>query len=246
MIWTEDSEIRNWLPKLQSHRGYCVDGATANTLASIKAAYELGYEMSEFDVRLTADQVCILFHDSSFGEMKIELTDLQTLRNHLTISTLEEVFEWLTSVKKFKLNIEIKSRDIFGFELEKNVAILIRKFNLEKRVLVSSFNPFTLYKIRIFNPTVYRAILLTLGRDHGNNFFTRSMMLNFLCRPHMLNLRYSDYNERYRLLAKKVPVVLWTVNDLAFYRTVENEVFGIISDEITPANLKVVHDAEIH
>lgn len=246
MIWTQDPEIQNWLPKLQSHRGYCVDGAIPNTLASVKAAYELGYEMAEFDVRLTADKQCILFHDSTLNGMKIKMTSLQTLRTQITISTLEDVFEWFSSVKNFKLNIEIKSRDIFDFELEKQVARLIRKFNLEKRVLVSSFNPFALHKIRIFCPTVYRAILLTLSDEHGNNFFTRSLLLNFLCRPHMLNLRFSDYTEKYRLLAQKVPVVLWTVNDLAFYRAVETEIFGIISDDITPANLKVGHDAEIH
>lgn len=246
MIWTFDSEIQNWLPKLQSHRGYCVDGAIPNTLGSLQAAHALGYEMAEFDVRLTSDKVCILFHDSTLNGLEIKKTGLQTLRNHSTISTLEEVFEWFDSVKNFKLNIEIKSRDIVDFELEKHVAHLIGKFHLQKRVLVSSFNPFSLYKIGLFCPTVYRAILLTLGADHGNNFLTRSLLLNFLCRPHMLNLRFSDYSEKYRLIAQKVPVVLWTVNDLAFYRTVENEVFGIISDEITPANLKVVQDAEIH
>ena len=245
MIWTEDPEIRNWLPKLQSHRGYCVDGAIPNTLASIKAAYALGYEMAEFDVRLTADNSCILFHDSDLNGMKINTSTLQTLRNHITISTLEDVFEWFSSVKQFKLNIEIKSRGIFNFTLEKEVARLIRNFNLEKRVLVSSFNPFTLSKIRTFCPTVYRAILLTLSEEHGNNFITRSLVLNFLCRPHMLNLRYSDYTEKYRVLAQKVPVVLWTVNDLAFYRAVQTKVHGIISDEITTANLKAVHDAEI-
>lgn len=245
MIWTQDPEIRNWLPKLQSHRGYCVDGAVPNTLTSIKAAYELGYEMVEFDVRLTADKICILFHDSDLNGMKIKSSTLHALRNHLTISTLEDVFEWFTSVKKFKLNIEIKSRDIIDFALEKEVARLIRKFNLETRVLVSSFNPFTLYKIRMFCPDVYRALLLTLSEEHGNNFFTRSLLLNFLCRPHMLNLRYSDYTEKYQLLAQEVPVVLWTVNDLAFYRGVQTHLHGIISDEITPADLKVVHDAEI-
>ena len=245
MIWTQDPEIRTWLPKLQSHRGYCVDGAVPNTLASVKAACELGYEMAEFDVRLTADKICILFHDSSLNGKKIKETSLETLRTQVAISTLEELFVWFSSIKNFKLNIEIKSRDILDYELEKEVVRLIRKYSLEKRVLVSSFNPFTLYKIRIFCPAVYRAILLTMGEDHGNNFFTRSLLLNFLCRPHMLNLRFSDYSEKFRLLNQTVPVVLWTVNDLAFFRAVESEVFGLISDEITPAKLKVVHDAEI-
>ena len=246
MKWTHDPEIRTWLPKLQSHRGFLLGGAQQNTLASVKAAYELGYEIAEFDVRLTADNICILFHDSDLNGVKIKLNTLATLRAQTGISTLEEVLGWLTTVNNFKLNIEIKSRDVFEFELERCVSALIRKFRLEKRVMISSFNPFSLYKIRMFSPKVYRAILVTLGNDHGNNIFTRTLSLNFLCRPHMLNLRYSDYSDKFRLLAQKVPVVLWTVNDLAFYHQVKSEIHGIISDDITPAALKEIPHAQIH
>ncbi len=248
MIWTLDSEIRNWLPKLQSHRGYCVNGAEQNTLGSVKAAFELGYQMAEFDVRLTADGACILFHDSHLNGRKINEMSLSELKSLITVSTLKEVFEWLVTTENFKLNIEIKSKDIFEHELEKTVAGLITQFKIEHRVLVSSFNPFSLYKIRRLCPAVYRAILLTLGQDHGNNIFTRTLALNFICKPHMLNLRYTDYTDfadRYRKIARKVPLVLWTVNDLGYYKKVESEIFGIISDTITPQDLKRVRDAEI-
>lgn len=231
---------------MQAHRGYCVNGAPENSLSSIIAAFELGYEMAEFDVRLTADNVCILFHDSMLKNIKIRNMPLQTIRSQIEITTLQDVFEWLVKTRNFKLNIEIKSRDVVQFALEKQVAALIRKFGLERRVLVSSFNPFSLYKIRMFCPKVYRAILLTLGKDHGNNIFTRSLLLNYLCRPHILNLRFADYSERFRILAKTIPVVLWTVNDLRDYRRVETEIHGIISDVIKPADLKAEHDAEIH
>lgn len=249
MIWTLNPEIRNWLPKLQSHRGYCLQGAEENTLVSIQAAYDQGYEMVEFDVRLTADGNCILFHDSQYNSISIDKTALIELRSHIKVSTLKEVFEWFVTTTGFKLNIEIKSKDIFHFELEKAVADLIEEFKLEERVLISSFNPFSLYKIRMLCPKVYRAILLTLANDHGNNIFTRSLSLNYLCRPHMLNLRFSDFSEfpaKYRKLAKIVPLVLWTVNDLGYYKQVESEIHGIISDTITPDELKKESHAEMH
>lgn len=246
MIWSKKNNIKTWLPKLQSHRGYCLSGASQNSLESVKTAYNMGYQMAEFDVRLTADRICILFHDSYLGNKKIRRTTLKELRSQIAVSTLEEVFVWFVETKNFKLNIEIKSRDIFNFGLEKKIAGLISLFKIEDRVLISSFNPFSLYKIRLFCPDVFRAILLTLENDHGNNIFTRSLSLNYLCRPHILNLRYSDYSEKFKELAKTVPVVLWTVNDLSYFKKIAFEIHGIISDVITPEDLKEVDNAEIH
>lgn len=237
MIWSKNKNIRSWLPRLQAHRGYCVTGAMQNSLDSIKEAHEMGYQMAEFDVRLTSDEVVILFHDNHFKNNIINLTPYPVLISQIKITTLEELFSWFEKIENFKLNIEIKSRNIFNYRLEKNVTHLIKKYKIEERVLVSSFNPFSLFKIRLFCPQIRRAILLTFEKDHGNNIFTRTLFFNFLCRPHMLNIRYEDFSVRFKKLAKKIPIVLWTVNDLLFYKKNINEIHGIISDTITPDDL---------
>lgn len=240
VIWTVDKKIREWLPKLQSHRGLWVKDYSQNSLASIAAAYECGYEMAEFDVRITRDEVVVLFHDDNFKNKLIKNLSYSELNSLTPVTTLEELFKWFSKTEKFKLNIEVKSRDITNSKLERSISQLIKKFQIERRVLVSSFNPISLFKMRIMVPSVYRALLLTLEISNDSNFVIRSGMLNFFCRPHMLNLRYQDYSERFKKLAQKIPIVLWTVNDLTLYQNLKNEIHGIISDSITPDELRKI------
>lgn len=247
MSWTLDKNIRSWLPKIQSHRGLWIHGLQQNSLSAIEAAYKNGYEMAEFDVRLTADDVVVLFHDEGFKNKLIRKTNFVELQSLTPITTLEELMTWFVKTKEFKLNIEIKSRDIFNYKLEKKISELIRKYQVENRILVSSFNPICLIKMRLFNTSVYRALLLTFekgDRDYFfEYFFTSSGLLNFLCRPHVLNLRYQDFSKRYYQLAKRIPIVLWTVNDVAFYYKLKSDIHGIISDSITPEDLKEAKNA---
>ena len=51
-------------PRIIAHRGGGVL-APENTLAALRYARNLGFEAVEFDVKLTADDVPVLFHDDS-------------------------------------------------------------------------------------------------------------------------------------------------------------------------------------
>lgn len=241
MIWSKKQNIINWLPRLQGHRGYWCKGATQNTLESIAKSYELHYEMTEFDVRLTQDGVVILFHDVRINNKKIRDYTFAKLKETTSVNTLDEVLQWLSQIPKFKLNIEIKSESIFDFRLEEAIVSLIKKYNVADRVLVSSFNPFSLFKVRILNSNIYRALLFTYENENGNNFIIKSKILNLLAYPDVLNIREKDYlrrKKKYSLLAKKVPIVLWTVNDIEIWRENKSLIHGIISDTITPAEFK--------
>lgn len=240
MIWSEDENIWNWLPKLQAHRGYWVKGLQQNSLQSVQQAFEQKYQISEFDVRMTSDGVVIMFHDDRFQDLVVSKTTFYALNEAIPVTPLEELFQWLVKVPDFKLNIEIKSREIVNSLLEKKVCELIRKYKIEERVLISSFNPLTLYKVRRYCPKVYRALLLTFEKNHGNNFVIKSKVLNYMCRPHMLNLRAEDFSKRFVKLAKKIPVVLWTVNDVSVYKKSAASIHGVISDQITPAEFKAI------
>ncbi|NIO40416.1 MAG: glycerophosphodiester phosphodiesterase, partial [Burkholderiales bacterium] len=51
-------------PRIIAHRGGGVL-APENTLAALRYARNLGFEGVEFDVKLTADNVPVLFHDET-------------------------------------------------------------------------------------------------------------------------------------------------------------------------------------
>lgn len=52
------------IPKIIAHRGYSC-AAPENTIAAIQAALDLKVDFIEFDVRLTKDNVPIIFHDTT-------------------------------------------------------------------------------------------------------------------------------------------------------------------------------------
>jgi len=161
MIWQEDEKIWTWLPRLQAHRGYWVKGAPQNSIEAIKSAYEKGYEISEFDVRITSDGEAVLFHDKKINGKWVDKVSYSNLITQAKAPRLEVLFDWFKSTKNFKLNIEIKNDRVFNYQIEKIVCELIEKYELEERVLVSSFNPLALAKVRMFCPKVYRALLLS-------------------------------------------------------------------------------------
>lgn len=234
------------MPSLQAHRGYWINGAKQNTLAAIKAAADAGYEMTEFDVRLTSDEVVILFHDDSYQNRIISQMTYSELKALTEVTTLEELFTWVAQKNNFKLNIEIKSLEIISCKLERKICELIGKHYLENRVMISSFNPLSLIKMRFFCSEVYRALLLTFENRSGPSYVRYSYFINLICKPQMINLRYQDLSDFFIKLSEKLPVVLWTVNDVSIYLKYKNTIRGIISDSITPTQLKELSHVKIN
>ena len=239
------SDSANYVPKIQSHRGYCQSqtGIRENTLAAIQKSYELNYEMVEFDVRMTKDNHVILFHDERYKNLQISKSNLNQLRSEIHIDTLSDVFDWFQlqinkapGKMKFKLNIEIKSKVIHN-RLELQIYQLIQKFEMKKHILISSFNPISLYHFYKFDSEIFRSLLLSNETDHGNNIFIRKMIFNFMAKPNALHLRQEDLNPELlkKFIVKKIPVILWTCNDITKAKQYLSQgVSGIISDQILP------------
>lgn len=226
--------------KLQCHRGYWVDGLQQNTLASIQKAHEMGFEMSEFDVRITKDERVILFHDDFIGSKKVSEMTLAEVETYQKVDHFESVLLWFVQTKKYFLNVEIKSKFIFNRTLEKKVLDLILKYKLEDRILISSFNPLSLNFFRRQYPQILRALLLTYGNQSGNNFLIKSQLLNILAQPHFLHFEEAYWTEKTfkRLIRLGVPIVLWTCNDLEKVKKYFLQgIYGVISDRIKPEEI---------
>jgi len=143
------------LPKIIGHRG-CAGYAPENTLESIHTAADMGVEWVELDVKLTKDQVPVIFHDETLerttnGEGSIAdvtYADLKELDAGLwfgesfmgaKIPTLEEAIDALVE-RELGLNLEIKPCP--GREKETaEVALdlLSQYWDDHERLLISSF-----------------------------------------------------------------------------------------------------------
>ena len=234
-------------PRLQAHRGYCIEANHENTLTSIKNAYDRDYTMVEFDVQITADYQIVLFHDGYYKNGRRKRVIARTLFPQVLqdkqVTTLEEVFNWYkkNKIQNFILNIELKSKNILKFRLEEEVLKLIKKHKMEKNIIISSFNPFTLAYFHAKEPQIFRSMLLTLEKRLQNNIFVKKGVFNFAAQPNALHLRYQDWDEKKwkHLTDIGIPIVLWTCNDVKKAKQFLSQgVASIITDKVLPAELE--------
>lgn len=237
--WSSLEEVPFQLPFLQAHRGYWLDGQPQNSLGSAQAAYTHKFEMTELDLRLTKDKQIILFHDLQILEtdqvFKISDLTLEEVRNLIPVTTLTELFE--KAPHQLLFNLEIKNETKTQFALEEQLIAFFKQHSTWKeRILISSFNPFSLSWLRQLAPQIPRALLVTQEKEYS--FFLKEMSFLSLVKPHFINVRWEDLDHY-----KEIPPnrkAIWTLNDLSMAKTLNSnqKVASIITDEILPSSLK--------
>jgi glycerophosphoryl diester phosphodiesterase len=156
------------LPKVIGHRGAAAY-APENTLASFREARRRGASWVEIDVKLTADGVPVVMHDSSLKRtMAIDRLMAETPRAELPedVPTFEEAIACFAELG-LGCNVEIKPCE--GRERETaraTVATLRRSWPARlPPPLLSSFKDIALAAAREEAPEFARAILLDEIRD---------------------------------------------------------------------------------
>lgn len=161
-------------PVIYAHRG-ASGYAPENTMCSFKLAIEMGADGIETDIHLSKDGHLVLIHDekvdrttTSKGYIKdMTLAEIKKLDAGCKfnekfkgekIPTLIELIE-LTKNTNIILNIEIKNNKINYPGIEKRLIELIKKYKIEKRVIISSFNHNAIYKIKEIDCSLKTGIL---------------------------------------------------------------------------------------
>lgn len=144
--------------KIWAHRG-CSQRYPENTITSFTKAKELhekGLTGIELDVQLTKDSIPVVIHDEKidrttdgFGFVRdYTLEELKTFHIHTGnasaehIPTLKEVMELLQDEmhKGFMLNIELKN-SVYPYPgMEEIVYKLVKEYELDDRIVYSSFS----------------------------------------------------------------------------------------------------------
>lgn len=219
---TERIQVQPWprasfrMPTWQAHRGYWTGGAPQNTLQSLIEAKNQNAPMVEFDVRLTKDKIPVLFHDpdlSVVGHPELKLVELtleelrRKLKNKIPLTTLREVL--LSSKVPPLLNIELKSEQIWDDPLERQVCALIQELGCEERILFSSFNPFSIWKVSKLLPQVPRAFLVSPETEARS---LREMWFAPFLKIHLLHLDKTMVTEGSMRIYQRmnIPIAVWT------------------------------------
>jgi glycerophosphoryl diester phosphodiesterase len=225
------------------HRGASA-AAPANTLAAFRLALELGADGFELDVQLTADNELVVIHDYSVDHAtdgsglvrRKSLAELKKLDAGVRfaprfagerIPTLREVFE--TAGKEPFINVEIKTVSPRGSGLEPRLISLIREYGLSERLVVSSFNPFALWRMRRLAPDLQLALLYADDLP----LYLRDRWLAYLSHPNALNPKYTMATKEHVQWARAHGhgLFVWTVDDEAEMRRLASlGVTGIISN----------------
>jgi glycerophosphoryl diester phosphodiesterase len=207
-------------PRWQAHRGAHLWGAQENTMSAFREAKARGALMFECDVRLSKDGIPVCHHDetlvrlSGIDEQVSQLT-AQQLKEKANAPTLQEVLS-TTEVPRL-INIELKTSEVANESLERRVIDVIRKNKAESRVLLSSFNPVSLWKVSNLAPEIPRALLASQEDHPANKRWLKELWSLPFLSVHLLHLE--DKMLKGPLLravrTSRFPFAVWTVNDRA-------------------------------
>jgi glycerophosphoryl diester phosphodiesterase len=228
------------------HRGYA-GKYPENTLAGFQAAAAAGLKMVELDVRLSSDRCVMVIHDADLtrvagiprrvGEMRCaELLALDAgtwfdpAFSGEGVPTLAQVFERLPPA--VGINVEIKPDEHEPADpsdgIERQVLAEIDRRGAQRPVLISSFNPAVLRRLRAISTDQPLAVLSDAQRQpHGIP----------LCRV----IGAAAWHPHHRLVTRRrvtaahrlgLKVFAFTVNTASDYRRVKRAgVDGIFSDD---------------
>ncbi|MGN0168191.1 MAG: glycerophosphodiester phosphodiesterase [Acetatifactor sp.] len=208
-----------------AHRGYS-GRYPENTMLAFQKAVEAGCDAIELDVQLTKDGVPVIIHDEkidrttdgtgfvkdyTYEELKRfnaaakfpQVTDFER------IPLFEEYCAWAAE-HGICTNIEIKTGVVYYRDIEKKTVDLVKKYQLEKQVMFSSFNHLSLMRIKELMPEAECGALLG-ERGLGN--------AGYYCKTY----GFECYHPGYASLTDEVvaeckdhgiKLNVWTVNDM--------------------------------
>lgn len=232
-------------PLVIAHRGSSAY-APENTLAAFQLAAEQGADAIELDVDLTRDGQVIVMHDATLDRT----TDAQGRVTALTLAEirradagtwksaefkgervplLSEVFDVVG--QRLLINVEIKGMALRGSGLEEKVAALIEERALLDRVILSSFNPFALRRVKHVDARLACGLLIAPDLP----IVLRDAWLAPLIPG--LNARHPHHSQVNKAMvdqchAQGLAVNVWTVNQAGTARTLAQAgVDGLIGDD---------------
>lgn len=215
-------EARDLLNYCVAHRGFS-GKAPENTMSAINLAMQEPYvKMVEIDVQLSRDGVPLLIHDytlnrttSGRGPVKDKTWDeLKGLDAGKWFSRsfagerLVRLDECLEQVKgRLRVNIEIKNQGDRYPGIEEKVVSLIRLHHMEHEVVVTSFDPRTLAKVRELHHKI-RTGLIHDGKPRDLLMRLQMLKCSFLS----MNYRYLSSEFVENVMKRSIEVMAWTVD----------------------------------
>ena len=260
-------------PLVFAHRGFG-DPAPDNSLYAVERALAAGMDGVDVDGQLTRDGELIIFHDlsidrltSSTGRVRDKTLkemlalDLGPKYNPALRGAPVRTFEGFVRTVKGHgiLMVELKVPGLAPTGIEQHAVDIVRKHAAHQDVVLSSFNPIVLYRLKRLDPKIRTALIfmdtnwnpelvaeikaddrVDLPWALRQEFIRRAVRK--LIRPDLLSINH-EVNETVidRLIAKGWPVFIWTPDEESdLRRALAKRPYGVISDQ--PIRAKALRD----
>ncbi len=232
-------------PLVLAHRGASAH-APENTLAAFSLAADQQADGIELDAKLTHDGEIVVMHDATVDRTTdgcgrvsdLTLSEIKSLDagsnfgpqfTKESVPLLAEVFETVSQC--LIINVELTNYTSQNDGLESKVIALIKQRDLIDRVMLSSFNPLSLRKVKSIEPRIVCGLLYSPDMPI---YLRRAWLAPII--PHLdaQHPHYKQVTREYvtRLHSRGLKINVWTANDVAAIRSaVEFGVDGIIGDD---------------
>ena len=207
-----------------AHRGFS-GKYPENTMLAFEKAIEAGADGIEFDVHFSKDGELVIIHDERIDRTTdgkgfvVDYTydELSRFDASATftgvygfnkIPTLREYFELVKPIDGFITNIELKTGVNEYPGIEKAVYELIKEFGLEKRIIISSFNHYSVMRFKEIAPEI---VCGYLTGDWVYNFGEYTKTRGVEC----VHPRFNSLNSQSvaEIKSNGIRINTWTVND---------------------------------
>ena len=216
---------KNRTMKIWAHRG-ASGHAPEITLPAFELAHVLGADGIELDVQLTRDGVPVVIHDEKIDRVSdgrgcvkdYTLRELKAFNMNknfpaygiVSIPTLEEVYDLVRNTD-LTVNAELKNSVVFYEELEEKVLRLAEEKGLADRIIYSSFNHYSMRRIKDLLPTARTAFLYSDGILDIAEYAEKYGV--FAVHPSAGCMKYPGVDVVKACHAKGIRVHVWTVNE---------------------------------
>jgi glycerophosphoryl diester phosphodiesterase len=256
--------VRPPRPLVFAHRGFG-DHGPDNSLYAVQRALDINLDGVDVDGQLTRDGEVVIFHDLSVDRLtaatgrvsdytvkEMLALDLGPKFNPSVKGAYVRTFEDFVRAVKARggiLMVELKVPGLAPTGIEQRAVDIIRKHDAHLNVVLSSFNPLVLYRVKrldqfvrtalIFMDTNWNAELIAeikqgdlvdLPWPLRQEFIRRA--LRKIVEPDLLSINHQvDEDVIDRLIAKGWPVFIWTPDeDQDLRRALSKTPYGVISD----------------
>ena len=209
-----------------AHRG-ASGYAPENTLEAFLLAIEQGADGIELDVQLSKDGVPVVIHDETVDRVTgqsgfvkdftlQELKEMVVLRERFAkyrdarIPTLREVL-YAVRPSGIAVNIELKTGIYWYPEIEKKVAAIVEETGMKDRVIYSSFNHYSVQKLKSIVPDAETAYLFSDVILRVDDYAAKSGVDGL--HPAVYHVKMAEFLSEY--LASGLKTRVWTVNERA-------------------------------